>query len=65
MAEWFKALVLKTKVFATQIPWVRIPPCPNFDIIYFMNLFVFLFQGGGGGERGLLKFIHENKKKNY
>jgi hypothetical protein len=29
MAEWFKATVLKTVVFL-QIPWVRIPLCPNF-----------------------------------
>ena len=27
MAEWFKALVLKTSVRGT-VPWVRIPPHP-------------------------------------
>ena len=27
MAEWFKALVLKTSVRET-VPWVRIPPSP-------------------------------------
>lgn len=30
MAEWFKALVLKTNVLS-KIPGVRIPPYPNFD----------------------------------
>lgn len=29
MAEWFKALVLKTDVYVS-IPWVRIPFYPSF-----------------------------------
>ena len=32
MAEWFKALVLKTIV--PIVPWVRIPFCPVFTHIY-------------------------------
>lgn len=31
VAEWFKALVLKTSV-RESVPWVRIPPCPPFLI---------------------------------
>lgn len=36
MAEWFKALVLKTSVRET-VPWVRIPPSPYFFIIFRAN----------------------------
>ena len=31
VAEWLKALVLKTSV-RESVPWVRIPPCPPFPI---------------------------------
>ena len=30
VAEWFKALVLKTSV-GESLPWVRIPPLPPFQ----------------------------------
>ncbi len=31
VAEWLKALVLKTSV-RESVPWVRIPPCPPFSL---------------------------------
>jgi hypothetical protein len=50
VAEWFKALVLKTSVRGT-VPWVRIPPLPPLahrkpEMSSLTGPFFFLFQRG-------------------
>lgn len=40
MSEWPKVLVLKANVF--EIPWVQIPPYPNFFFSVFLFYFYFI-----------------------
>jgi hypothetical protein len=41
VAEWLKALVLKTSV-RVSVPWVRIPPCPpvnSYNLLAYLRYF--------------------------
>ena len=42
-AEWLMALVLKTSEPA-RVPWVRIPPCPPFVVVFIDKLVLEVFS---------------------